>query len=427
MDLLKQEMERKRKAIELARLKPLPGSNNSLAPERFRRAGSIRRLQEEREEREQNERKKQKYSALQKFKDQKKQQNSIQEHPEDQSTHDSSRSESEVSQKTKDISSTKKETNASSNSSLPTSKVASGETTPSLELKELSSLSPSEVTIRLRQMGLPVRLFGESTKRKSKGKFNDEQRVQRISQAIQQEKDAMVGRSEMDEYRLGKGHGIRNPFLGGRQNDDDDNDNHRDTKDRHQQRHGEKSKEGASKQDSTVAKGGEGDSKDKNDEDENDPHKLIYRFFKDLLRQWEEDLAMRPEQVKRSVTGRNDTKTVKQCKDYIRPLFKQCKSRRLEPGIMAKLLQIIEFAKEGEFVKAHDCYMDVAIGRAAWPIGVTMVGIHARSGRAKIESSNVAHVMNSELQRKYLTSVKRLLTYCQKKRKDVAPSKKVIN
>ena len=78
-------------------------------------------------------------------------------------------------------------------------------------------------------------------------------------------------------------------------------------------------------------------------------------------------------------------------------------------------------------MKAHDAYLDVAIGRAAWPIGVTMVGIHARTGRAKIESQNVAHVMNSELQRKYLTSVKRLMTYYQKKRVDVNPSKKVQN
>ena len=89
------------------------------------------------------------------------------------------------------------------------------------------------------------------------------------------------------------------------------------------------------------------------------------------------------------------------------------------------MIKIVNFSKEGEFVKAHDAYMDVAIGRAAWPIGVTMVGIHARSGRAKIESSKVAHVMNSELQRKYLTSVKRLLSYAQKKRPDVDPSKKV--
>lgn len=91
---------------------------------------------------------------------------------------------------------------------------------------------------------------------------------------------------------------------------------------------------------------------------------------------------------------------------------------------MNRILTIIDFCQQGEFVKAHDAYLDVAIGRAAWPIGVTMVGIHARSGRAKIESANVAHVMNSELQRKYLTSVKRLMTYAQKK-SDALPSKKV--
>ena len=56
-----------------------------------------------------------------------------------------------------------------------------------------------------------------------------------------------------------------------------------------------------------------------------------------------------------------------------------------------------------------------------------MVGIHARSGRAKIEAANVAHVMNSELHRKYLTSVKRLMTYAQKKADNVDPSKKVLN
>jgi len=39
----------------------------------------------------------------------------------------------------------------------------------------------------------------------------------------------------------------------------------------------------------------------------------------------------------------------------------------------------------------------------------------------------VAHIMNNELQRKYLTSVKRLMKYAQDKRPDVDPSKKVLN
>ena len=34
-------------------------------------------------------------------------------------------------------------------------------------------------------------------------------------------------------------------------------------------------------------------------------------------------------------------------------------------------------------------------------------------------------MMNNELQRKYLTSVKRLMTYAQNKQTDIAPSMKV--
>lgn len=44
----------------------------------------------------------------------------------------------------------------------------------------------------------------------------------------------------------------------------------------------------------------------------------------------------------------------------------------------------------------------MAIGNAPWPIGVTMVGIHARTGREKISARNVAHVLNDETQRKYI-------------------------
>lgn len=55
----------------------------------------------------------------------------------------------------------------------------------------------------------------------------------------------------------------------------------------------------------------------------------------------------------------------------------------------------------------------MAIGNAPWPIGVTMVGIHARTGREKIFSKNVAHVLNDETQRKYIQALKRLMTKCQ--------------
>lgn len=54
------------------------------------------------------------------------------------------------------------------------------------------------------------------------------------------------------------------------------------------------------------------------------------------------------------------------------------------------------------FPQANDAYLSMAIGNAPWPIGVTMVGIHARTGREKIFSQQIAHVLNDETQRKYI-------------------------
>lgn len=63
---------------------------------------------------------------------------------------------------------------------------------------------------------------------------------------------------------------------------------------------------------------------------------------------------------------------------------------------------------------ANDAYLRLSIGNAPWPIGVTMVGIHERSARERIHSNQVAHVLNDETQRKWIQSIKRLMTWCQK-------------
>jgi pre-mRNA-splicing factor 18 len=344
MDLLKRELEKKKKAIALAKEKAAAEGSNDGA-RTFLKAGDLRRLQEEQEEE----------LAYKKRK-----------------IFETRQNEGEQSKKLR----------GETVSIVP---VKLSEKPNKLEVIVTSELTQKEVMQRLRSMGFPIRLFGESL----------EDRLNRLQQALKQQANAKAGQTEMDEFRLGKGHGIRNPFL---------------EKDE---------KEGA------PAAQQKQKPKEKEEEDDRaDPHKRIYRYFKDLLNDWEDDLSKRDDALKKSVSGRNETKTLKQCKDYIRPLFKLCKTRKLEESLMNHILKIVDFCCQGEFVRAHDAYLDVAIGRAAWPIGVTMVGIHARSGRAKIESSNVAHVMNSELQRKYLTSVKRLMTYAQKK-SDVLPSKKV--
>ena len=67
-----------------------------------------------------------------------------------------------------------------------------------------------------------------------------------------------------------------------------------------------------------------------------------------------------------------------------------------------------------------------AIGNAPWPIGVTAVGIHDRTGRERIGSNKIAHIMDDEGTRKSLNAIKRILTYCQKVF-PTDPSKMVFN
>ena len=72
-------------------------------------------------------------------------------------------------------------------------------------------------------------------------------------------------------------------------------------------------------------------------------------------------------------------------------------------------------AQERRYVDANDGYLRLSIGKAAWPIGVTMVGIHERSAREKLHESdkNAAHIMSDESTRKWLQSIKRCLSFAQ--------------
>jgi pre-mRNA-splicing factor 18 len=153
---------------------------------------------------------------------------------------------------------------------------------------------------------------------------------------------------------------------------------------------------------------------------------IVQRFFQALLNQWEHDLNQRPDHEKHSAKGKNDLRSFEHCHEHILPLFRLCQQNTVPVDILHRVHLMVKFCEEGNFVKANDEYIKTAIGNAAWPIGLTMVGIHERTGRERISTAKVAHVMNNEMERKYLTSVKRLISFCQTKRPDVPPSMKVL-
>ncbi|KAH9995728.1 Prp18 domain-containing protein [Russula vinacea] len=149
-----------------------------------------------------------------------------------------------------------------------------------------------------------------------------------------------------------------------------------------------------------------------------DPDKLypvIYYALKRVLKEWGESMAERPEHVKRTHQGKLAAATQVQSAQYLKPLFKLVRSRSLPDDMLARLAEIVHHMQKRQYQRANDAYLRLSIGNAPWPIGVTMVGIHERSAREKISSDQVAHVLNDEVSRKYIQSLKRLLTFSQTK------------
>ncbi|KAL9623027.1 MAG: hypothetical protein Q9160_002746 [Pyrenula sp. 1 TL-2023] len=138
-------------------------------------------------------------------------------------------------------------------------------------------------------------------------------------------------------------------------------------------------------------------------------------YFNMVLREWELALDRREQSVKDSSQGRTAYNAMVQSRTNMRPLFRKFETGEVEDGILEPVLEIVRCAQARRYVDASDGYLRLSIGKAAWPIGVTMVGIHERSAREKLHESdkNQAHIMSDEITRKFLQSIKRCLSFAQ--------------
>jgi len=138
-------------------------------------------------------------------------------------------------------------------------------------------------------------------------------------------------------------------------------------------------------------------------------------YFTMVLREWDITLAGRDREVKESYQGKQAYTAMVQARENLRPLFKKLEKGDIPESILEPVIEIVHAAQERRYVDANDGYLRLSIGNAAWPIGVTMVGIHERSAREKLHESdkNAAHIMSDEITRKYLQSIKRCLSFAQ--------------
>ncbi|KAJ5523683.1 hypothetical protein N7494_010333 [Penicillium frequentans] len=137
-------------------------------------------------------------------------------------------------------------------------------------------------------------------------------------------------------------------------------------------------------------------------------------YFNMMLSEWELALAKRDVSVRESHQGKQAYNAMVQSRENMNPLFRRFEKGDLEDGLLEPIVEIVHKVQQRKYVDANDAYLRVSIGKAAWPIGVTMVGIHERSAREKLhQSDQQAHILSDEITRKYLQSIKRFLSFAQ--------------
>jgi pre-mRNA-splicing factor 18 len=146
-------------------------------------------------------------------------------------------------------------------------------------------------------------------------------------------------------------------------------------------------------------------------------HRQLASYFDMLLSEWVLALSKRPASVRDSFTGRQAYSNYTTAKSNLTPLFRKLESNTLPPSLLTSVTEIVDLMQQRRYVHANDAYLRLSIGKAAWPIGVTMVGIHERSAREKLHESEKggkeAHIMADEVTRKMLQGIKRCLSFAQ--------------
>jgi len=270
--------------------------------------------------------------------------------------------------------------------------------------REVKSLTNEEVIVRLRKLNQPAKLFAES----------EQDRRLRLEVAAKnikvKESDEHVGGQQGNEMLKYNRESSKEDLTNNNANATTTTNRKLTTKEQEQEKK-KREEEMARLEFERAAK-----RLKKQIDAETDPnaHPIdrVAEHFKRLLKEWAMDIE--GTKFETSAQKRQQVANCELTKTHMKPLFKKMKKRDLPNDIERALFLVFEAMKARDYKRATDAYVGVAIGNAAWPIGVTSVGIHDRSARERISATTQAHAMHDEETRKYLQSVKRLITFSQR-------------
>jgi pre-mRNA-splicing factor 18 len=96
--------------------------------------------------------------------------------------------------------------------------------------------------------------------------------------------------------------------------------------------------------------------------------KFLFRqlasYFTMVLKEWDIALAHRPDSVKESYQGKQAYNAMVQARENMRPLFKKMEKGEVEDGILEPVVEIVIAAQDRRYVDANDGYLTLSIGKA---------------------------------------------------------------
>ncbi|CCE78815.1 Piso0_000845 [Millerozyma farinosa CBS 7064] len=134
----------------------------------------------------------------------------------------------------------------------------------------------------------------------------------------------------------------------------------------------------------------------------------IRAILKDIVREWESNVQTDTPEPQR---------VLYEAKRDLVELLYRLRSNSLKPNMLTSLATVLYHVQRAQFKEANESYLKLSIGNVAWPIGVKSVGIHERSASSKITGESKdksANIMLDDKTRRWITAVKRLITYKEK-------------
>lgn len=144
-----------------------------------------------------------------------------------------------------------------------------------------------------------------------------------------------------------------------------------------------------------------------------DSTKSVLSWLRTVLHEWEANLKTRSKNQHSLAAFKQEQAQYRQSKQYLKPLRRALRDKAVAVDIVDSLAAIGELCKVRKYKEAKEAYMRLAIGSAAWPMGVTLVSSHDRPNRHNIGEQVAAHVLDDETTRKYVQMVKRLCSFCE--------------